>query len=123
MDDQLRELESTFLEEYESAMLLLVHTKTKAAVILLLKSLFSLLDYLIFEKYQKLPKNHTERFRILEEREPHLYLLADEVWQFYRDSYTKPAVEKSLTLLERTIKEVIVSHEGYSQKIKTVVKK
>ena len=123
MDDQLQELESTFLEEYESAQLLLRHQKTKSAIILLSKSLFSLLDYLIFDKYHKLPKNHTERFRVLEEREPKLYILVDEVWKSYRDSYSKPAAEKSLHVLQKAITEVIGFYERYSQKIKATVKK
>ena len=123
MNDQMQELECTFLEEYDAAQMLLSLKKVKVAVILFSKSLFSLLDYLILKKYFKLPKSHTERFRILEEKEPQLYILVDEVWQFYHDSYSKPAAEKAIVLLLNTIREVIGSYEGYSQNIKATVKK
>ncbi len=123
MNEQLNELESTFVEDYEAAELLLSLKKSKVAVILFSKALFSLLGYFIFERYHTLPKNHTERFRILEEREIKVYRLVDEVWHYYRDSYSKPAVEKSVLLLRKTIWEVVLSYEGYSAKIKAVTQK
>lgn len=56
--NQADELENSFLEEYESANILTKMGKTKAALILLSKSLFALVDFIIFKRYNLLPKNH-----------------------------------------------------------------
>ena len=105
--DQLKELEDTFLEEYASAKLLLNLSKYKSALVLFSKSLFALTDCVIFNKYKKLPKNHSERFRILEEKEYETYKIIDGVWSRYIDSYSKPAVKDSINLLKKAISEVI----------------
>jgi hypothetical protein len=47
--------------------------RMKSAVILASKALFAFCDYIIFSKYGKLPKNHAERFRILELKETKIY--------------------------------------------------
>lgn len=120
--NQADELESSFLEEYESASILAKIGKTKAALILLSKSLFALVDYIIFTKHNKLPKNHNDRFRILEEKETFIYKKVDSVWSKYTDSYKKPSSLDSLNLLKTTIKE-IAEHERISEKIKNLVKK
>jgi HEPN domain-containing protein len=121
--DILQELESTFIEEYESALFLIEKQKYKSATILLAKALFALLDYLIFIKYGKLPKNHSERFRILETREKEIYQLVDSVWGKYTDTYSKPSLEQSGNLFIQTIKGVVEKHGNSSEKIKNILAK
>lgn len=116
--DQLKELEGTFIEEYESAKVLEDLKKSKSATILLSKALFALLDYIILSKYANLPKNHTERFRILENKEPQIYSLVDSVWSKYTNTYSKPSSKESITLLKNVIIEVIEKNEGISKEIK-----
>ena len=94
--DQLEELENTFLEEYSSSQILLEHKKLKSVTILLSKSLFALADYLLFKKYNILPKNHAQRFRILEKKEKKMYEQIDELWGAYTNSYSKPSDEVSI---------------------------
>lgn len=120
--NQLEELESTFLEEYSSATLLEKEAKYKSTTILLSKAVFALVDYILFRKYKVLPKNHVERFRILERREPELYSLLDSLWNEYTDTYHKPAAAESITLLKDAI-EKISQNESTSPKIKENVKK
>jgi len=120
--DQLKELENTFLEEYESSKVLINLSKKKSALILLSKALFALTDYMIFNKYKKLPKNHSERFRILEEKEYDTYSILNEVWSKYTDLYSKPALEDSIILLKEAIKKVIEKNEEISEKIKKAIK-
>ena len=119
----LENLESTFIEEYESALLLIKNSKDISATILLSKSLFALVDYLILKRYQKFPKNHTERFRILEAKEPELYALVDLVWAKYTDTYSKPGSKESIALLKNAIMEIVNKHETNSEKIKAVLAK
>lgn len=118
--DQLNELENTFIEEYESADLLIEHKKIKSSTILLSEALFALVDYIIFKKYNKLAKNHSERFRILQEKEQEIYSLVDCVWTEYTNSYSKPSVEKSIKLLKESIKK-ITENEAASERIKKIV--
>ncbi len=110
------------MEEYESAKILINLSKNKSAVILLSKALFAITDYLIFEKYKKLPKNHAERFRILEEKEQETYKIVDSIWSKYADSYSKPAVKDSIILLKKAIKEISEKNGTISKRIKEVIK-
>ena len=53
----------------------------------------ALCDYVILRDTGRLPRNHMERFRILEERYPELYDVVDFHFNYYRSSYMK-RVEK-----------------------------
>ena len=120
--EQLKELEETFLEEYTSAELLENYAKYKVAIILYSKAVFALIDYILFKKYQVLPKNHTERFRILERRESELYVLLDALWSKYTNTYNKPAAKESISLLKEAIKN-ISENENINPKIKESIDK
>ena len=116
--EELHELERTFIEEYEAAQMLLQREMLKAAVILYSKALFAAIDYLIFSKYGKLPKNHTERFRILRLRESKIHQDLENVWSKYTDSYSKPATAESVEIFRKVISELIRNDEAFSEKIK-----
>ena len=105
--DQEQELKNTFLEEYASALLLKKVGNVKSAVILLSKELFAICDYIILKKYNKLPKNHTDRFRILELKEKILFIRLDSVWSKYTDTYSKPSTEDSFKILNDLIMEIL----------------
>lgn len=118
--EQIQELKETFIEEYESAQVLQKLSKQKAAVILYSKALFALTDCIILKKYKKLPKNHSERFRILEHKEPIIHQIIDTIWSKYTDTYNKPATQESLLLLKKAIKEIIIHYETNNPKIKNI---
>lgn len=59
-----------------------------SATILYFKCLFALLDLVIFKKLKRTPKDHTERFRILQSSFPDFYLLLDKIFVIYRDTYS-----------------------------------
>ncbi len=109
--NQENELKNTFLEEYSSAILLKGMGKLKSATILISKSLFALCDYIIFKKYSKLPKNHSERFRILELKENAIFSEIDSTWSKYIDTYSKPSNEESFELLKNSIIKVMKNEE------------
>lgn len=121
--EQQDELKETFLELYSSAIFLEEQKKQKSAVILMSKALFALLDYIILKEYKKLPKNHTERFRILELKTPNLYRIVDRVWSKYTDTYRRPASEEAFLLLQKAVQEVTRHHEGIDEQIKKAVKR
>jgi len=118
--DQKEQLESTFTEEYKAAELILKNGMNKPALILYSKSLFALLDYIIFCKYKKLPKNHSERFRILELKDKNKYKLLDELWSKYTDSYSKPSDAEAISQFKDAIKEVS-KDEAVGKKAKEII--
>ena len=85
----MEELLKTFLEEYEGASEQLEKERYKNATILFSKSLFALCDLIIYSKLNRLPKNHNERFRILEEHFSEVYTIVDDIFSNYTDAYRK----------------------------------
>ncbi len=70
-----------------------------SAAILYFKVIFITLDLLLYRKRKITPKDHTERFRMLEREFPEEYELLDKYFQIYRDTY-------SLTIDAKTCEEV-----------------
>src|SRR3989338_11522743 len=96
----------TFLEEFEGAKDELSKGRYKNSVILLSKALFAVCDILIQNKLNKLPKNHSERFRILEGYFKETYKIVDEVFDKYTDSYSKPALKETCESIKNGIKKI-----------------
>ncbi len=120
--NQEDELKNTFLEEYSAAYLLKKAGKLKSSVILLSKALFALCDYIILKKYSKLPKNHSERFRILELKEKKVFLEVDSAWSKYTDTYSKPSNEDAFRMLDSSVRKIIQNEETCSE-IKRLIEK
>jgi len=59
-----------------------------SASILFFKSLFAVLDLIILKKSGKTPKDHSERFRLLQNEFPELYEILDKLYPVYRETYT-----------------------------------
>ena len=116
----MEELEETFLEEFEGAVEQLGKEKYKNAAILFSKSLFALCDLIILSKLKKLPKNHRERFRILEEYFPFVYSVVDPVFSHYTDAYSKPILRETCEKIQDGIKKIIKNKE-LPEKIKKAV--
>lgn len=60
-----------------------------SATILYFKTFFAIQDYLLLEKIGQSPKDHAERFRMLEKHFPKIYALLDKEFSTYRDTYSK----------------------------------
>ena len=71
--------------------------------------MFLVLDYIILKKEGKTPKDHAERFRILEKGFPDFYTLLDRYFPIYRDTYSltidKDKCDEVKENVERIIKE------------------
>lgn len=116
----VEELIQTFLEEYEGAKDELSKGRFKNSAILFSKSLFAMCDFLIQEKLNKLPKNHSERFRILEEYFEDIYEIVDEIFDKYTDSYSKPVLKETCKLIQNGIKKINETKD-LPEEIKTAV--
>jgi len=51
------------------------------------KAIVTYADYLIYQEIKRIPKNHSERFELLESNFPELNKKIREAFQKYRDSY------------------------------------
>ena len=100
------ELSKTFQEEYEGALDEVSKKRYKNATILFSKALFVLCDVLIQEKLHKLPKNHGERFRLLETYFPATYKIADAIFSHYTDAYSQPILQETCTIIKNGIKTI-----------------
>jgi len=107
----MKELEKTFLEEYEGAKEEFIKERYKNATILFSKSLFALCDIIIFSKLKKLPKNHTERFRILEQYFHDVYEIVDGIFSHYTDAYSKPVLKETCEEIKDGIKKIRKDYE------------
>lgn len=115
------ELEKTFLEEYEGAQEQLDKGRYKNATILFSKALFALCDLIIYLKLSKLPKNHGERFRILEEYFPEIYSAADNIFSHYTEAYSKPVLKETCEKIKKEVKKIILNNET-PEGIKKIIK-
>lgn len=103
----MKEIEDTFLEEYLGGLEQYQKSRYKNTLILLSKSLFALCDLLIYEKLKKLPKNHHERFRILEQYFPEIYPTIDTLFNHYTDAYNKPILKETCEEMKHGIQNII----------------
>ncbi|HLC65733.1 MAG TPA: hypothetical protein VJI46_06450 [Candidatus Nanoarchaeia archaeon] len=102
----MEEIERTFLEEYIGAKDEMKKERYKNATILYSKSIFALCDLLISQKLSKLPKNHSERFRLLEEYFPDVYSIVDAIFTHYTDAYSKPVLKETCEKIQDGIKKI-----------------
>ena len=117
----IEELEKTFVEEYEGGAEQLEKERYKNAVILLSKSIFAICDILIYLRLSRLPKTHTERFRILEEYFNDVYSIVDDVFSHYTDAYSKPVLRETCVKIKNAIHQITKNRE-LSKKIKEIIK-
>lgn len=74
--------------------------KYNTATTLFFKALATLCDLYILRKEGAVPSSHSARFRILEEKYPEIYRIADRDFPFYQDSYTKRMDRETAQLLK-----------------------
>ncbi|MEK6816544.1 MAG: hypothetical protein AABY09_02945, partial [Nanoarchaeota archaeon] len=103
----MEELEETFIEEYEGAVEQFKKERYKNATILFSKSLFALCDLMIYSKLSKLPKNHSERFRMLEKFFPDAYAIVDSIFGNYTDAYSKPILKETCEEIINGIRKIV----------------
>lgn len=80
-----------------------------SSCILYFKTLFGLLDLIIYRQFGKTPKDHRERFRILEKGFKDHYSILDRLFPIYRSTYSllinKEDCEEVRKNVERLVEE------------------
>ena len=110
MDEREKILIDNFREYYLLGIEVYKQGKYNSATTLFFKAIVALCDLYIFRKEGSIPSSHSSRFRMMEERYPELYVIADRDFPFYQDSYTKKMDKEAATLLKEdaeTIKDML----------------
>ncbi len=100
MDEREEILTENFKEYFELGLEAFKKSKYNTATTLFFKAIAALCDLYILRKEGQIPSSHTNRFRILEEKYPEIYKIADRDFPFYQDSYTKKMDKESAELLK-----------------------
>ncbi len=83
-----KELQENIKIIFGSAELVYKNKDYTSATILYFKALFSIIDVILLRAKGKAPKDHTERFRMLEAFDAGLYEFLDKYFKIYRDTYS-----------------------------------
>ena len=107
MEENLRNiLENNAKEYYRNAVQADEKKEYNSAVTLFFKALVALSDLIIFLKEKKIPSNHTERFRILEDKYPEIYQILDKDFSFYQNSYSAKMDKEASNVLRKDVEKL-----------------
>ena len=101
MNSKEKILLENFNEYYSFALKALSEKKYNTATTLFFKSIVALCDLYILKKTGSAPSSHSSRFRIMEEKFPKLYFIADKDLPFYQDSYSKRMGSEEAEMLRK----------------------
>jgi len=76
-----------------------------SATILYFKAAFAALDYLILHVVGRSPKDHTERFRMLQENFKELYTFLDKSFPIYRKTYSFTIDRETCDWVKKNVEE------------------
>lgn len=106
MEEKEEILIENFREYYELGLDAFKRQKYNSATTLFFKAIAALFDLYLLRKEGETPSSHTNRFRILEEKYPELYRIADRDFPYYQESYTKRMDKESATLLKEDAEQL-----------------
>ena len=78
-----------------------------SACVLYFKALFACIDYILLVKGLGVPKDHDERFRLLENNIPQLYMILDKLFPAYRRTYSTTADKQTCDMVKSYVKRIV----------------
>lgn len=94
-----------------SAELIFANKDYTSAAILYFKAWFLVLDIILLPKEGRSPKDHAERFRMLERSFPVLYKELDAYYSTYRETYTTDIDEAACCEVRNYVQKLITAHQ------------
>jgi uncharacterized protein (UPF0332 family) len=82
-----------------------------SSTILYFKTIFSVLDLILLKSEGKTPKDHKERFRMLELSHKNLYEFMDKYFKIYRDTYSISIDKETCKDIRKNVKRIIKEHK------------
>lgn len=81
-----------------------------SASILYFKTWFAIQDYILLQKIGQSPKDHKERFRLLEKNFPECYIKLDMEFSTYRDTYSKIVDQSTCERIKKIVEDEIINY-------------
>ena len=81
-----------------------------SATILYFKTWFAVQDFILLEKTGRSPKDHAERFRLLQKEFPKTYSELDKEFSTYRDTYSKIIDKSTSDRIKRIVENELNNH-------------
>ena len=106
-EDLIRALKDNIAKFINSAKIIYVTGDFTSATIIYFKALFAILDLKILENSGKIPKDHTERFRILEQIFPEFYVILDKHYPLYRGTYTSTVSKEECDEVKKDVERLV----------------
>lgn len=106
-DELLKNIKSML----KSAELVYSNKDFTSAAILYFKVAFIVLDFILLKSEGKTPKDHAERFRMLEEKYPPLYEFLDKYFKIYRDTYSTSVDKETCDRFREDVKGIIEEYK------------
>ncbi len=95
-----------------SAELVYHHQDYTSATILYFKTLFVALDLIIFRKKRITPKDHNERFRILQKEFLPEYQLVDKYFRIYQSTYSTAVDKQTCEEVRNHVRKIVQEQVG-----------
>jgi len=92
---------------WNSAELVYASKEYTSATLLYFKCWFVLLDYIIYESTQTVPKDHSERFQILERGFKNEYTKLDRNYPLYRQTYSLSIDKKRCDAIRKIVQDML----------------
>ncbi|ALM76222.1 hypothetical protein TBCH5v1_2327 [Thermococcus barophilus] len=102
----LDELKANIKEYLEDADYLFNKGHYNSAINLYFKALVGICDYIILRDTGRLPRNHEERFRILEAKYPEIYDIVDFHYTYYRRAYRMRVEKEWVEVLKNDVHQL-----------------
>lgn len=78
-----------------------------SATVLYFKTLFCTLDLIILKEKGFIPKDHSERFRVLEKDFPDFYTFIDKYFPIYQSSYSQIVTQEVCDKIKEYVEGII----------------
>lgn len=82
-----------------------------SATILYFKTAFVAIDYVIYTKKGVAPKDHSDRFRIVEKDFPDFYEFLDKYFSIYRDTYSVTIEKYRCDKVRENVRSIIKKYK------------
>jgi len=102
----MEEIKLNALEFLESGKDNLKKQRWNASVSDFFKAIVTFLDFLLYREFKILPKNHNERFQLLQKYYPKIYKKLFELFEVYRNSYNLRMEKEDALKLEEYADEI-----------------
>jgi len=96
---------------WNSAELVYTSKDYTSATLLYFKCWFVILDYIIYQSKKITPKDHSERFQILEKEFKDKYIKLDQNYNTYRQTYSLSIDKQKCDTIRKIVREILYEQQ------------